>query len=176
MLSAAGITGLQTLAFTLNDTPDGMLAQLQLNVPEASRKGILKLLSYDAKDAGPLPFVPADAVKVTRWRLDLQKGWNTFENMMGEINPQFAGGIKMMLDLAGKDKDPDFDLRKSLIANLGDDIISYQKPPRGQTLADLSSPPSLLMVSSPKAETLAASVRAITAFLPQAAKIREREF
>ena len=73
-------------------------------------------------------------MKFTRWRLDLQKAWNTFENMMGEINPQFAGGIKMMLDLAGKDKDPDFDLRKSLIANLGDDIISYQKPPRGQTL------------------------------------------
>src|SRR5205814_1129328 len=41
MLSAAGITGLQTLAFTLNDSPDGLLAQLQLNVPEASRKGIL---------------------------------------------------------------------------------------------------------------------------------------
>lgn len=176
MLSAAGITGLQTLAFTLNDSPDGLLAQLQLNVPEASRKGLLKILAYEAKDAGPLPFVPADAVKFTRWRLDLQKAWNTFENMMGEINPQFAGGIKMMLDLAGKDKDPDFDLRKSLIANLGDDIISYQKTARGQTLADLSSPPSVTMISSPKAETLAASIRSLTAFLPQAAKIKEREF
>ena len=176
MLSAAGISALQTLAFSLNDSPDGLLAQVQLNVPESSRKGILKILSYDAKDAGPLPFVPADAVKFTRWRLDLQKGWNTFENMMGEINPQFAGGIKMMVDLAGKDKDPDFDLRKSLIANLGDDIISYQKPARGQTFADLSSPPSVTLISSPKAETLAASIRSLAAFLPQAAKIKEREF
>src|SRR5437660_7314143 len=170
MLSAAGITGLQTLAFTLNDTPDGMLAQLQLNVPEANRKGLLKMLSYDAKDAAPLPFVPSDAVKFTRWRLDLQKAWNTFENMMGEINPQFAGGIKMMVDLAGKDKDPDFDLRKSLIANLGDDIISYQKPARSQTFADLSSPPSVTLISSPKAETLAASIRSLAASLPQAAQ------
>ena len=32
------------------------------------------------------------------------------------------------------------------------------------------------MLSSPKAETLAASIRSLTAFLPQAAKIKEREF
>ena len=176
ILGPLGITGLQTLAFAANDTPEGMLAQVQLNVPESARKGIFKILNYDAKDAAPLPFVPADAVKFTRWRLDLQKGWNTLEYTLGEINPQFAGGIKMMLDLAGKDKDPDFDLRKSLIANLGDDIISYQKSPRSQTLADLSSPPSLFMISSPKAETLAASIRSLTAFLPQASKVKEREF
>jgi hypothetical protein len=95
---------------------------------------------------------------------------------MADINPQFAGGIKMMLDLAGKDKDPDFDLRKSLIANLGDDLISYEKAPRGRTLAELGSPPSLFMLSSPKAETLASSIRALSAFMPQSAKVKEREF
>jgi hypothetical protein len=81
-----------------------------------------------------------------------------------------------MVDLAGKDKDPNFDLRKSLIANLGDDIISYQKAPRSQSFEDLSSPPTLFLFGSPKAEQLASSIRAISAFMPQAAKIKEREF
>jgi hypothetical protein len=176
IISAAGFNGLQTLAFNHSDSPDGFSAQFQLNVPEASRKGLFKMLSFEAKDAAPLPFVPADAVKFSRFRVDMQKMWNTFENMMGEINPQFAGGIKMMVDLAGKDKDPNFDLRKSLLSNLGDDIISYQKAPRSQSFQDLSSPPTLFLISSAKAEQLAASIRAVSAFMPQAAKVKEREF
>jgi len=176
LLSAIGLTAVQSLALSTSDSPDGMVMQGQLNVPESNRKGLFKILSYEAKEAGPLPFIPADAVKFSRWRLDLNKAWNTLESMLSEINPQFAGGIKMMVDLAGKDKDPDFDLRKSLIANLGDDIISYQKAPRGRTLVELSSPPSLFMVSSPKAETLASSIRALSAFMPQSAKVKEREF
>ena len=60
-----------------------------------------------------------------------------------------ASVIKLVVDNAGKEKDPNFDLRKQLIANLGDDVISYQKTPRQTTLADLSSPPSLFLISSP---------------------------
>jgi len=176
LLSAIGISAVQTLGLSASDSPDGLLMQMQLNVPESGRKGLFKMISFDAKDASPLPFIPADAVKFTRSRLDLQKTWNVFENMAGDINPQFAGGIKMMVDLAGKDKDQNFDLRKSLIANLGDDIITYQKPPRTQTLADLASPPSLVLISSPKAESVASSIRALTVIMPQATKVKEREF
>jgi hypothetical protein len=176
LLSAIGITALQTIALTTSDSPDGLLMQLQINVPESGRKGIFKMLAFDAKDAAPLPFIPADAIKFSRWRLDLQKTWNTFESTLGDINPQFAGGIKMMVDLAGKDKDPNFDLRKSLLLNLGDDIISYSKPPRSQTLADLGSPPSLILISSPKAELVASSIRALSVVMPQSAKVKEREF
>jgi Protein of unknown function (DUF3352) len=176
VISALGFSELQTLALSLGNSPDGVHVDMQLNVPEANRKGLFKILSYEAKEAGPLPFIPTDAVKFTRWRLDMQKAWNSIENMLGDINPQLAGGIKMMVDLAGKDKDPNFDLRKSLIANLGDDMISFQKAPRGQTFAELSSPPALFMISSPRAETLASSIRSITAFLPQSSKVKEREF
>lgn len=49
----------------------------------------------------------------------------------------------MMMDNAGKDKDPSFDLRKNLIANLGDDVITYQGAAQ-QTLEDLNSPPRAL--------------------------------
>ncbi len=175
ILAATGLTGLQTIAFNLRDSADGCLVNFNLNVPENSRRGLFKILSHEAKDANPPPFVPADAVKFSRWRLDLQKAWNTLESTLTEAIPQASSVIKMMMDSAGKDKDPNFDLRKQLIANLGDDIINYQKAPRKQTLGDLSSPPSLFLVSSPKPDQVAAAIKALASFMPQQ-KVKEREF
>jgi hypothetical protein len=175
LLGAVGLTGLQTIAFNLRDTADGCVVNFNLNVPDAQRRGLFKLLSFEAKDAAPPPFVPADAIKFSRTRLDLQKAWTTLENAIVEAVPQAAGFIKLIVDNAGKDKDPDFDLRKNLIANLGDDIISYQKAPRKQTLAELNSPPTLYLIGSPKAEQVASAVKALGAVMPQP-KVKEREF
>jgi len=176
ILSALGLNGVQSLSFNIKDASDACLMNMQLSVPESERRGLLKVITADAKDSNPPPFVPADAVKFTRWRIDLQKGWAAIESMVGEISPQAAVGIKAMIDYAGKDKDPNFDLRKNLIANLGDDIISYQKSPRTQTLADLGSPPSIFLIGSPKAEQFAAALKALGSFLPQQAKMKERDF
>ena len=176
ILSALGVGGLQTVTFNLRDLPDGALVNFNLNIPESARKGLFKVFSFETKDANPPPFVPANAVKFSRLRLDLQKTWNTLEATIVEAMPQAAGVIKLVVDNAGKDKDPDFDLRKQLIANLGDDIISYEKAPRKQTLADLGSAPSLILISSPKPEALASSLKALTAVMPMQGKIKERDF
>ena len=178
ILAAMGLTGLQTAAFNVRDTTEGVHVNANLNIPGSTRRGLFKLLSYDAKDASPLPFVPADAVKFNRWRLDMPKAFATLEAMLVEISPQFAGVIKLLMDNAGKDKDPNFDLRKNLIGNLGDDIVSYEKTPRKQTLADLSSPPSIFLISSPKAQDLAAALQALASFMPQRgpSKAQERDF
>ena len=45
-------------------------------------------------------------------------------------------------------KDPNFDVHKYLLDNLGDDWISYQKAPAGSTLADLNSAPSLFLFTA----------------------------
>jgi hypothetical protein len=175
LLTALGLTGLQALAFAVRDSPDGVMANFSLNVPEAQRRGVFRILAFEAKDASPPPFVPADVVKFSRVRLDLQKSWKTLEDAVTEAIPQAAGFIKLIVDNAGKDKDPDFDLRKNLIANLGDDVITYQKSPRKQTLADLNSPPSLFLIGSPKAEQVASAIKALGAVMPQP-KVKEREF
>jgi hypothetical protein len=87
-----------------------------------------------------------------------------------------GGGLKLILETAGKDKDPNFDLRKELIGNLGDDIISYQKIPRTNTLAGLSSAPSIYLFGSPNAEKLSAALKTITSLLPpQWTNLKERE-
>jgi len=70
-------------------------------------------------------------VKFTRWRLDLPKAWATLESTLTEAIPQAAGFIKLIVDNAGKDKDPNFDLRKNLIANLATTHF-YAKTPRKQ--------------------------------------------
>ena len=175
LLSALGLTGLQTLAFNLRDTGDGFMMGFNMGVPEAQRRGLFKILAFETKDANPPPFVPADVVKFSRIRLDLQKTWATLETAITEAIPQAAGFIKLVVDNAGKDKDPNFDLRKNLIANLGDDVITYQKAPRKQTLADLNSPPSLVLIGSARAEQVASAIKALGAVMPQP-KVKEREF
>lgn len=175
ILSAIGLTGLQAVAMNVRDTPEGALMNFHLGVPEASRRGLFKVLSFEAKDATPPAFVPADVVKFNRWRFDLQKALATLESTLTEAIPQMAGFIKLIVDNAGKDKDPNFDLRKNLIANLGDDIIAYQRAPRNQTLQDLNSPPTLYLVGSPKAEQVSSAIRALGAVMPQP-KVKEREF
>lgn len=177
VLSALGFSSLQTLACSLRDTSDGCLMNLAINVPETSRNGLIKALAFAPKEAAPPPFVPADVAKFMRWRLDLQKTFDTIENVLKEAVPPLAGAVSFMLDSAGKDKDPDFDLRKSLFGNLGDDIITYQKAPRGQTLAELNSPPALTLISSPRSEQLAGALKTLTTLLPQQpSKMKERDF
>jgi hypothetical protein len=176
IVTASGVAGLKTISFSLNGTPEGSFGEFHFGVPASSRVGLFKIIAAEAKDANPPPFVPADAVKFQRFRLDVQKAWNTLESMVSEISPQMGGGLKLILETAGKDKDPNFDLRKELIGNLGDDLISFQKNPRSNTLADLNSPPALYLLGSPNAEKLAAALKTIASLLPpQLTNIKERE-
>jgi hypothetical protein len=176
-LAALGLGDVNTLAVNATQARDGSLVNVSINVPEAARKGLFMILDVNAKDASPPPFVPADAVKFSRWRIDLQRAWTTVENMLVEISPSFAGVSKLILDTAGKDKDPNFDFRRQLLGNLGDDVIKYEKTPRGQTAADLESPPSVTLIGAKNAEQLASSLKAVTSlFPPQMVKYSEREF
>lgn len=177
ILAALGITGLHAFAGGLKDTGDGYMMVVNVDAPAAERRGLVKAFSFEAKDANPPPFVPADAVKFTRIRLDMSKAWTTIEQAVTEAIPQMAGVLKLLLDNAGKDKDPDFDLRKQLFENLGDDLVSYEKAPKKQTIADLQNAPSLTLISSPRAEQLAGAVKAVTSLMPMGGgKVKEREF
>ena len=180
VLTAIGLAGLKTIAIHFQDSSEGSLIQVFLGVPEASRQGIFKILAGEPKECAPPQFVPADALKFRRWRLDGQKAWAALEKMLAEISPQSLNGMNFLLDTANtaaKEKDPSFDIRKNLIGNLGDDIITYEKAARGSTLAELSSPPSLYLVGSPHPEQLAAALKSILVFMSQQAGTPgEREF
>ena len=176
IIEVLGLAGIKTLAFNLNQSSDGLFLNMFLGAPEP-RRGLLKLLAVEAKEASPPPFVSAEVTKFNRWRLDDQKTWATLEAMVKEISPQLNTVVQMTLDAAGKDKDPNFDVRKNLIGNLGNDIITFEKPPRGANLAAIESAPALTLIGSPKAESLAVAIKGIASLLPgDSAEPKEREF
>jgi hypothetical protein len=173
MLAAFGVNGLRTAAFTVQSAGEGTMLQFFLGVPESSRQGLFKILAGEPKESSPPPFIPADAVKFQRWRLDGQKLWATLEKTLRDINPQWINTLNMAIDMANtnaKEKDPGFDVRKTLIGNLGDDIITYEKAAKAG--AAPNSGPSLFLLGSPKPEDLAAALKTVfTAATPT-----EREF
>ncbi|MBC8001829.1 MAG: hypothetical protein H7X97_04495, partial [Opitutaceae bacterium] len=177
LMAGLGVNGLRSLAFSYRDSAEGSVAQFFVGVPEAGRVGLFKILAADAKPSGPPDFVPNDTVKFTRWRLDVQKAWNSLEAMLTGISPAAGGAFKLIFESAGKDKDPNYDLRREFIGNLGDDIITYDKPPRTPTVADLSAPPSLTLLGSANPERLASAIKVLVSTLGQAAgALKEREF
>lgn len=177
VIDALGLRALKTASFHLNAPTEGTTLNFFVTVPEAARKGIFKMLAFESKEAGPLPFVPADAVKFTRWRLDGQKAWDALETMLGEVSPQMKGAVKLLTETAGKDKDPQFDFRKNFIGNFGDDFISYQRKPRSADAADLAAPPTVTLIGSANADQLAVALKAISSLLPlEPGGLKEREF
>lgn len=177
VFAATGLNGLKSIAFDYRDAGDGPLLGLFLSAPEAARNGLLKLLALEAKDAAPPAFVPADVLKFTRYRLDGRKAIAALEKAVGEISP---GTFNFLLNNANEVvrlDDPDYDLRKNIFENLGDDIISYQKPPQGRTLAELQAAPAVVLVDSPDADKLAASLKGLfVVALPQGGAPKTREF
>lgn len=177
IFSALGFQSVNSMAAGLGHNHDGSQAVISLNVPQEQRRGIISILAPVSKDASPPPFVPADVVKFNRWRLDGQKAWATLEGMLAEISPELSGLFQLSLSAAGKEKDPDFDLKRALIGNLGDDFIKWEKAPRSATLEALNEPPSILLVGSGNSETLAQAFRTGSSlFIPPSAKAQEREF
>ncbi|MGA2176732.1 MAG: hypothetical protein ABSH38_17285 [Verrucomicrobiota bacterium] len=159
LAGALGLRDLTSASFSYQNLPGGLAAQLFVRAPEGQRRGLLKVFAPDPKEAKPPPFVPADAVKFWRWRLNIPHSWALLETMLNELNPPIVATVNSLLQMAGKDKDEHYDLKAELLANLGDDIISYEKAPKGGTLEDLKSAPSLVLIGSPDAEKLAAAVK-----------------
>jgi hypothetical protein len=162
ILDATGLTGVKSASFAYRETRDGSQVGFFIAAPEADRKGLLKIFAAAQKTAVPQPFVPADAVKFWRWRLDGQDGWAALEKMLGEISPMATASLDSAINMANanaRKNDPDFDLRKNLIDNLGDDFISYQKASAGTSLADLNNAPSLYLIGVEKGGPAATAIK-----------------
>ena len=161
ILDATGLTGVKSASFSYRETRDGSQVNFFIAAPEPGRKGLLKIFSATHESAVPQSFVPADVVKFWRWRLDGQSGWAALEKMVGDISPGALAGLNAgisMVDANAKKTDPDFDLRKNLIDNLGDDFVNYQKAPTGTSLADLNNAPSLYLIGVDKGDTAATAI------------------
>jgi hypothetical protein len=167
ILSASGLTGVKSVSLSCRQSPAGAFADFYIAAPAATRQGLIKMLAANSKDANPPVFVPADAVKFWRWRVDGPQAWATLQKMLGEISPMALASLNSFIDIANssaRQQDPNFDIRQNLIANLGDDWISYQKKPTGTTLANLNQPPSIFIFASPHPEETALALKNVMGF------------
>jgi len=77
---------------------------------------------------------------------------------------------------AGQLKDENFDLRRQMIGNLGDDLISFDKKPRATEAGEPGASPSLLLIGSKAPEDMAAAMKVMFGALSRTGKADEREF
>jgi len=173
LLPALGLGELKSIATRISVRPEGYDGELFFTVPEAARHGMVKALAPPAKDASPPPFVPADAVRFKRVRIDFQQTWAAFESALIKVDPAVAGFVQLLLGAAGKEGDANFDLKKSLIDSMGDDYISYEKA------AKTNGSPSLTLLGARNPEQFLSGIRMIMRMLPEpigTTSMSEREF
>jgi hypothetical protein len=166
VLGASGLAGLKTISFTCDQSREGLQANFFISVPDTSREGIIKMIASVPKDANPPAFVPADAVKFWRWRVDGQKSWVALEKMFADISPLALNSLNSFLNIANSNvqrDDPNFDIRKNLIGNLGDDWMSYQKRASGTTPADLNNISSIFIFAASNPDQTALAIKNIMA-------------
>ncbi len=180
MLGATGLGGLKSASFALREAPVGSSLALHLNAPETTRTGLLKIIALAQKDAGIPAFVPADAIKFSRFRIDGKQTWAELQKMIAAISPQWIASLNAVIDMGNtlaQQKDPGFDLRQNLFGNLGDDVIVYGKAPTGDTLADFAKAPAIYLVAVSNPEQVINSVKNIASLMsPQDASAAPRDF
>ena len=166
IIGALGLGGLKSASFAARENRDGSTATVHNTAPEAQRQGLLKILSLNAKDASAPAFVPAGVVKFSRLRLDGRQTWAELQKMIAAVSPSGLASLNAIIDVAntfGQQKNPGFDLRAALFGNLGDDLVSYQKPPVDDSFAALASPPTLFLLAVANPDQTIEAVKTVAA-------------
>ncbi len=175
ILNALGLNGIKGIEMTAYILPEGGMFDLFLRVPSNERSGLIKALIPEQKDTSVPPYVPSNVVNFIRYRLDLQKTWATVESELEKIDPKIPNLINLMLQTAGKAKDPNFDWKKNIIGTMGDDLIIYSKNPPKATIENINNSANLFLLSSTNPEQLANSIKFLTLLSPKPPEVKERE-
>jgi hypothetical protein len=179
IMTASGLGGLKSVCLTYRESHDGAEVEFYAAAPESARQGLLKIVTASPKDANPPPFVPASATKFWRWRVDGQKSWNELQRTLTEVSPTALTSLNYFIAMAnasGQQQNPDFDIRKDLISNLGDDWMCYTLAPGGNTLADLNSAPWLFLFSANNADQAALAIKTVASLISSGAPADTQNF
>lgn len=180
VLTSLGLLGLKSVSFALRETHEGASLAVHANAPESERAGLTKIAAIPPRDAGVPPFVPADVIKYSRFRLDGKQTWAELQKMLSNLLPSGQANIDAVIKMAnaiGQQKNPGFDIRQDLFGNLNDDLIIYQKPVTGDTLAELADPPTLYLVAVSNPDAVISVVKTLASMSnPQDNDAKPREF
>lgn len=164
IMAASGLDGLKSVSLAYRESRDGAEVEFYAHAPESARQGLLKMIIPAPKDAYPPPFVPASATKFWRCRVDGQKSWAELQKTLSTISPMALTSLNSFIEIANataKQQNPDFDIRKDLISNLGDDWMCYTMAPAGKTLTEMKSAPWLFLFSANNADQAALAIKTV---------------
>lgn len=175
ILKTTGILAIRDISMLINTTPEGGEMEIFGRLPKNELTGFLKALVPQQKDSTPPSFVPANAASFVRYRLDMQQAWTHIENALNQIDPKILSVVNLMLQTAGKAKDPNFDWRKNIIGNFGDDIIVFTRIPEKVSFDNFNRNPRIVLVGSKNPDELGASIRFLSALSPKPPEIKEKD-
>ncbi len=163
---------MNSVSFCYFDSRAGAQVNFFIAVPESGREGLLKMFAPVSESASPPVFVSADATKFFRARIDGQEAWQTLQDMLKNISPSALIALNAAIDMANanaQQKDPEFDIRKNLFENLGDDFIRYEKAP-GNSSADPAGAPALFLIGVHNGDRAVAAVAMLMSLSPSGQK------
>jgi len=88
----------------------------------------------------------------------------------------YLNSIIQMANANAQSQDPNFDFKRNLINNLGDDWISYDKAPAGNTLQDFNNAPWLFLIGANNADQAALAIKTIAGMMSQGDPPQTRNF
>ncbi len=157
--SALGLDGLRQAAFSAVASEGGLRSRMFLDVPSARRTGIFQLLALEPREALPPPYIPADALRFQRGRVNGARMWKTLEESLNKVSPQMSGLLRLTLETAGQSVDEQFNVTHNVAEALGDDFITYELPVGTNALYG----GRVTLIGSPRPAALLVGVRAMLA-------------
>jgi len=115
VLTASGVTGLRSLSFNVKALPEGAWWNSASACRGRARRSV-QGAEHRAQGRRPGGVRPANATTFQRWRLDLPKAWTALEKMVIDAFPQAGSVLDLMFQTAGKDKDPNYNLKPNCSA------------------------------------------------------------
>ncbi len=170
VFKSLGFGEAESASISLQPVETGLEVQAFVDLPGASRTGLLGLFSNGAKDLMPPEFIPANARSFQRWRLNGRQVWGVLEQAAGQFSPPALRGLNFLLEtaeIAARMKDPQFNLRSNLLTNLGDDLMICRQ---SGTNTLNPQPETLLLLQSPRPDQLAITFKSILLLLSAAAE------
>lgn len=155
--SALGLDGLRQAAFSAVASEGGLRSRMFLDVPSTRRTGVFQLLALEPQEALPPAYIPADALRFQRGRVNGARMWKTLEESLNKVSPQMFALLRLTLETAGQSVDEQFNVTHHVANALGDDFMTYELP----IGTNASYGGRVTLIGSPRPAALLVGVRAM---------------